>query len=138
MPALFEGSCPFPILESLTVDTLVAISRIEVAREVISDMNAFVTFVPYSVPEMTAAIAHLNQNRQLLVAQEKAAIWGKLQSTGPTWRKNITGCFKASFTGDRNRLNREEVNSANSTVRQVVVIGAGGHANVAIDILKSD
>lgn len=81
VPTLFEGSCPFPILESLTVDTPVAISRIEVTREVISNMNAFVTFDPYSVPEMTAAIAQLYHNRHSLVAQEKAAIWGTLQRT---------------------------------------------------------
>lgn len=81
VPTLFEGSCPFPILESLTVDTPVAISRIEVTREVVNDMNAFVTFDPYSVPEMTAAIAWLYQNRHSLAAQEKAAIRGTLQRT---------------------------------------------------------
>ncbi|MCM3270974.1 DUF4214 domain-containing protein [Paenibacillus elgii] len=81
VPTLFEGSCPFPILESLTVDTPVAISRIEVTREVVNDMNAFVTFDPYSVPEMTAAIARLYQNRHSLAAQEKAAIRGTLQRT---------------------------------------------------------
>jgi glycosyltransferase involved in cell wall biosynthesis len=79
VPTLFEGSCPFPILESLTVDTPVAISRIEVALEVINDINAFITFDPYSLSEIEAAIVQLWQRHEGLSAIQKAAINGVLQ-----------------------------------------------------------
>ncbi len=56
VPTLFEGSCPFPILESLAVGTPAAVSRIEVTKEVITDLDAFLPFDPTSVEEMASSI----------------------------------------------------------------------------------
>ncbi|MEK3720829.1 DUF4214 domain-containing protein [Paenibacillus sp. FSL H8-0034] len=81
VPTLFEGSCPFPILESLTVDTPVAISRIDVATEVITDMSAFISFDPYSVKEIEAAIRKLWRTHEGLAPLQKAAIRGVLRRT---------------------------------------------------------
>jgi glycosyltransferase involved in cell wall biosynthesis len=79
VPTLFEGSCPFPILESLTVGTPVAISRIKVAMEVIQDMNVFITFDPYSIIEIEAAIQGLWRRHKGLAAIQRAAISGAMQ-----------------------------------------------------------
>ncbi|AFH62638.2 glycosyl transferase [Paenibacillus mucilaginosus K02] len=81
VPTLFEGSCPFPILESLTMGTPVAAGRLEVTQEVIRDMEAFITFNPYSVSEMVAAIAQLDQPQAALAVRQQAAIQETLQRT---------------------------------------------------------
>lgn len=59
VPTLFEGSCPFPILESLSVGTPAAMSRLEVVREVIDDVGSFPSFDPYETAEIESAIAEL-------------------------------------------------------------------------------
>jgi glycosyltransferase involved in cell wall biosynthesis len=82
VPTLFEGSCPFPILESLSMDTPVAISRIQVSAEVINDMSAFITFDPYSVREIETAIHELwKHSNTRLIAIQKAAMSGALDRT---------------------------------------------------------
>jgi glycosyltransferase involved in cell wall biosynthesis len=93
VPTLFEGSCPFPILESLTVDTPVAISRIEVAVEVIDNMAAFITFDPYSVVEIEAAIVELWRRHEALAAVQKAAISAALHRS---WT-DVAGEYEALF-----------------------------------------
>lgn len=74
VPTLFEGSCPFPILESLLMDTPVAVSRLEVTGEIIPTMSAFVTFDPYSIPEIHNAIHELSAYNRSLLPAEKTAI----------------------------------------------------------------
>ncbi|MCL6452137.1 MAG: glycosyltransferase family 4 protein [Alicyclobacillus sp.] len=70
VPTLFEGSCPFPILESLVMQTPVAVSDIAVAREVIPQMDAFLPFDPYATDQMARSIAALwRQGRQLVTRQ---------------------------------------------------------------------
>ncbi|WP_426454396.1 glycosyltransferase [Paenibacillus sp. S-38] len=87
VPTLFEGSCPFPILESLTMGTPVAAGRLEVTQEVIRDMDAFITFDPYSVSEIVNAIAQLDRHPAALAARQQAAIMETLQRT---W-SNVAG-----------------------------------------------
>ncbi|WP_373460009.1 glycosyltransferase [Paenibacillus sp. V4I7] len=79
VPTLFEGSCPFPILESLAMDTSVAIGRIEVTEEVIAEMDAFITFDPYSVCEIEKAIHDLWMHKTTLLPRQKLAISNVLQ-----------------------------------------------------------
>lgn len=72
VPTLFEGSCPFPILESLNEGTPVAVSDIPVTRELIGCMDDFIAFNPFSIEEMTCAISrlvagHANPARQQAV-----------------------------------------------------------------------
>lgn len=74
VPTVFEGSCPFPILESLVMGTPVAFGRIEVAQEVIRDLSAFITFDPYSVEDMQQALSELWENGSSLAAQQKTAL----------------------------------------------------------------
>ncbi|MCG7409896.1 DUF4214 domain-containing protein [Paenibacillus sp. ACRRX] len=81
VPTLFEGSCPFPILESLTMDTPVAAANIEVSNEIITDMSAFLAFNPYSIEEMEASIRALWTHRQHLLHPQKAALSGAMQRT---------------------------------------------------------
>ncbi|GAA4841648.1 hypothetical protein GCM10023310_19420 [Paenibacillus vulneris] len=78
VPTLFEGSCPFPILESLVMDTPVATSRLEVINEVVSDHYALITFNPYDVAEMETAIRQLVWNRNPLVLRQKQALQSML------------------------------------------------------------
>ncbi|XEC93405.1 DUF4214 domain-containing protein [Paenibacillus tarimensis] len=73
-PTLFEASCPFPVLESLMVDTPVAFSRLQIINEVIPDQSAFVTFDGYNIGEMTNAIRSLWKLNKQLVPGQKAAI----------------------------------------------------------------
>ena len=79
VPTLFEGSCPFPILESLTMGTPVAVANLEVTNEIITDMSAFLAFNPYSIEEMEIAIRGLWMYRHHLVAPQQAAISGAMQ-----------------------------------------------------------
>jgi len=73
VPTLSEGGCPVPILESLGVGTPVAVSRIEVTKEAIPDIEAFLPFDPYSVEEMANSIQLLwAHNRNLLPRQLSA------------------------------------------------------------------
>ncbi|MGI6093264.1 MAG: glycosyltransferase family 4 protein [Veillonellaceae bacterium] len=65
VPTLFEGSCPFPILESSIVGTPVAFSDISVVWEVIPKTKEVISFDPYSVKDMEKAICRLWQNRKL-------------------------------------------------------------------------
>ncbi|PES65558.1 glycosyl transferase [Bacillus cereus] len=74
VPTLFEGSCPFPILESLILDTPIAASQIEVTSEVVTNMTAFFSFNPYSVEEMSKAIYELSKNGKQMLNRQKAAI----------------------------------------------------------------
>ncbi|MPM64363.1 hypothetical protein SDC9_111249 [bioreactor metagenome] len=79
VPTLFEGSCPFPILESLLVGTPVAFSDIPVVWEVIPKTEAAITFDPYSVKEIENAISRLWQNSKTSSAPQ-------LQVPNRTWR----------------------------------------------------
>ncbi|PEA56124.1 glycosyl transferase [Bacillus pseudomycoides] len=74
VPTFFEGSCPFPILESLILDTPVAASQIEVTSEVITNMTAFFSFNPYSVEEISKAIYELSKNGKQMLNQQKSAL----------------------------------------------------------------
>ncbi|OPA80201.1 hypothetical protein BVG16_05515 [Paenibacillus selenitireducens] len=74
VPTLFEGSCPFPILESLAVDTPVAASRIEVTKEVLHDLDAFIPFDPHSVDEMAFSIQLLFIHNRNLLARQKSTL----------------------------------------------------------------
>lgn len=79
VPTLFEGSCPFPVMESLVMDTPVAASRLEVLNEVAGAPDAFVLFNPYSVEEMEQAIRQLIYRGKTTVPNQKAAIGAMLQ-----------------------------------------------------------
>ncbi|WP_085524175.1 glycosyltransferase [Tuberibacillus sp. Marseille-P3662] len=81
IPTLFEGSCPFQILESLTMGTPVAMSSIDVINEVIPDTRHFTTFDPYSLEEMTRAIGELRQQNKGDLAKQQAAINPVLKRT---------------------------------------------------------
>ncbi|GGG83332.1 DUF4214 domain-containing protein [Paenibacillus radicis (ex Gao et al. 2016)] len=78
VPTLFEGSCPFPILESLLMDTPVAYGRLEVVEEVIADSSSFATFNPRDQLEMADAIARLWLQGKSVVPEQKAALGGIL------------------------------------------------------------
>jgi glycosyltransferase involved in cell wall biosynthesis len=77
IPTLFEGSVPFPILESLSVNTPVAISRIPVTLEVAPDLSP--SFDPYSIHEMREAIGILYRQNKSLLDGQKAAMGGLMQ-----------------------------------------------------------
>lgn len=79
VPTLFEGSCPFPILESLTMGTPVAVSQLEVTQELIQDMEGFLAFNPYSLEEMEVAIRGLWLHRDQLLPRQQAAICHAMQ-----------------------------------------------------------
>ncbi|MFF2484532.1 glycosyltransferase [Paenibacillus sp. NPDC058071] len=74
VPTLFEGSCPFPILESLLMDTPVAYGRLEVVNEVIVDPSSFATFDPTNSIEMAEAIRLLWLQGKGAAPQQKAAL----------------------------------------------------------------
>ncbi|MGG4146082.1 DUF4214 domain-containing protein [Paenibacillus algorifonticola] len=74
VPTLFEGSCPFPILESLLMNTPVAFGRLEVVQEVISDMSCFATFHPHNILEMADAIGRLSREGEEVVPRQQAAL----------------------------------------------------------------
>ncbi|MUT68735.1 DUF4214 domain-containing protein [Paenibacillus sp. NEAU-GSW1] len=74
VPTLFEGSCPFPILESLLMDTPVAYGRLEVVQEVIADPSSFATFNPRDPLEMAEAIRILWLQGKSVAAEQKAAL----------------------------------------------------------------
>lgn len=78
VPTLFEGRCPFPILESLIMGTPVAFSRIAVAMEVIGDPGPFITFDPYDVADMQRAIGELWESGQNTAIKQKKALSGFL------------------------------------------------------------
>lgn len=79
VPTLFEGSCPFPILESLTVGTPVSAANIEVTNEIIPDMSAFLAFDPYSVDQIEASLRALWVYRHTLVPRQQEVIQGAMQ-----------------------------------------------------------
>ncbi|WP_244965726.1 DUF4214 domain-containing protein [Paenibacillus alvei] len=79
VPTLFEGSCPFPILESLTMGTPVAAAKLEVTAEIVTDMNTILAFNPYSIEEMESVIRVLWVYRHHLLAPQQAAIYAALQ-----------------------------------------------------------
>jgi len=81
VPTLFEGSCPFPILESLIMEKPVAFSRIEVARELIANWEEFITFDPHSPEDIERAIRELCLADQGLFARQKAAMGDVLART---------------------------------------------------------
>lgn len=78
VPTEFEGSCPFPILESLSLGTPVAISRIDVALEVIANIEPFITFHPHLVHEIQAAIHELVLRHREVLGRQQDAIRGAL------------------------------------------------------------
>ncbi|MFX3635404.1 MAG: DUF4214 domain-containing protein [Candidatus Pristimantibacillus sp.] len=78
VPTLFEGSCPFPILESLLMDTPVSFGRLEIVQEVLADMSSFATFDPYDPTEMADAINRLWLEGKSVVHAQKAAFGGIL------------------------------------------------------------
>lgn len=80
-PTEFEGTFPFPILESLSLGTPVAISGINVAMEVIEDPSAFIIFHPHLVHEIQAAIHELVVRHQELPDRQRAAISRMLNRT---------------------------------------------------------
>ncbi|MDQ0916775.1 hypothetical protein QFZ78_003035 [Paenibacillus sp. V4I5] len=61
------------------MDTPVAIGRIEVTEEVIPEMDAFITFDPYSVCEIEKAIHDLWMHKTTLLPRQKLAISNVLQ-----------------------------------------------------------
>lgn len=71
VPTLFEGSLPFPILESLTMDTPTAVSRIAVTEELVKGIDSFIHFNPYSVQEIELAIRKLWHSDHSLLLREK-------------------------------------------------------------------
>ncbi|MFF2484548.1 glycosyltransferase [Paenibacillus sp. NPDC058071] len=71
VPTLFEGNLPFPLLESLAMNTPLAISRIPVTLELVRNVNSFIHFDPYSIAEMSDAIARLSLAGPGLVEREK-------------------------------------------------------------------
>lgn len=81
IPTLFEGSCPFQMLESLTMDTPVAVSDLEVVREIVADLDALNTFNPYKTEEIEAAIFRLWKDQGLAIAKQKEAIRPALERT---------------------------------------------------------
>lgn len=74
VPTLFEGSCPFQILESLIMDTPVAMSKIDVIEEVIPDLRSFITFDPYSLEEIEEAINQLCKAKRKDLKKQKKAV----------------------------------------------------------------
>ncbi|VBB08532.1 glycosyl transferases group 1 [Lucifera butyrica] len=83
VPTLFEGSCPFPILESLLMGTPVSFGRIAVAMEVIRDRGAFITFDPYDVADIQRAIGELWESGKSTAVKQKTALSYVLART---WR----------------------------------------------------
>jgi|GEM_PF-1164592 Glycosyltransferase len=79
VPTLFEGSCPFPILESLLMDTPVSFGRLAVVQEVLADMSNFATFDPLDPLEMSSAIDRLMVNGKSVASVQKAALGNLLQ-----------------------------------------------------------
>lgn len=74
VPTLFEGSCPFQILESLRMGTPVAFSNLDVAREVLADTSPFITFNPLSLSQMQVALHRLSHANATLVMQQQSAV----------------------------------------------------------------
>jgi glycosyltransferase involved in cell wall biosynthesis len=81
VPTLFEGNCPFPILEALIMERPVAFSRIEVARERIAACDEFITFDPYCLEEVERAIRELCRADAGTAACQKAAAGDVLSRT---------------------------------------------------------
>ncbi len=81
VPTLFEGSCPFPILESLIMGTPVAFGRIAVAIEVISDLRDLITFDSYDVADMQRALGELWESGPDAAEKQKAALGGFIERT---------------------------------------------------------
>ncbi|MUT66301.1 glycosyltransferase [Paenibacillus sp. NEAU-GSW1] len=71
VPTLFEGNVPFPLLESLTMDTPLAVSRIPVTTELVKNLDHFIHFDPYSVTEMQEAISKLWQADESVVKRQQ-------------------------------------------------------------------
>lgn len=78
VPTLFEGSCPFPIVEALLMDTPVAFGRLSVVQEVIPDMSSFATFDPFNPVEMAESIGTLYLQGKSVVPVQKEAASGLL------------------------------------------------------------
>ncbi|SKC69807.1 glycosyltransferase [Maledivibacter halophilus] len=81
IPTFFEGSCPFQILESLIMDTPVAMSKIDVIEEVIPDLRSFITFDPYSLEEIEEAINQLCKAKRKDLKKQKKAVQQTLKRT---------------------------------------------------------
>jgi glycosyltransferase involved in cell wall biosynthesis len=81
VPTLFEGNFPFPVLESLTMETPVAFSRIPMAMEAIDNPGDFIIFDPYDVADIERAIGELWECKTGLAAKQRAALGGLLERT---------------------------------------------------------
>lgn len=81
VPTLFEGNCPFPILEALLMERPVAFSRIEVAKERIANWQEFITFDPYCQEDLERAIRELYQADEGLAERQRAAMGDVLSRT---------------------------------------------------------
>jgi Glycosyltransferase len=82
-PTLFEGNCPFPILEALLMERPVAFSTLEVAKERVANWEEFITFDPDSIDDIQQAIHKLYQTGGNLPVWQQAAIGAIL---GRTWQ----------------------------------------------------
>lgn len=63
------------------MDTPVAVSKLEVVEEIITDIEKFIPFNPYSANEMMLAIHHLWQHNNTLLTQQQIAIEHILKRT---------------------------------------------------------
>jgi len=81
VPTLFEGSCPFQMLESLLMGTPVAVSNMEVVKEIVHDLNVFVPFNPYQIEEIERALFNLWKQHNHLLPKQLAAFRSTLERT---------------------------------------------------------
>ncbi|WDL95156.1 glycosyltransferase [Alicyclobacillus sp. ALC3] len=81
IPTLFEGGFPFQVLESVVMNTPAAVSRIEVIRESLPNLDAFMAFDPYSLEELESAISNLWKLGGSLVPAQQAATRHLLKRT---------------------------------------------------------
>lgn len=80
VPTLFEGSCPFPILESLSVGTPVAASRIGVVAEA-ANPDLLLGFDPYDIGSIAHAISRLRRTNRNEAVMQRSAVAGALHRT---------------------------------------------------------
>lgn len=81
VPTLFEGSCPFPILESLNVGTPVAAGRIGVVEEVATNPELLLPFDPYQVSDISQAIGRLRRTDKGWALAQRSSVGGVLNRT---------------------------------------------------------
>jgi glycosyltransferase involved in cell wall biosynthesis len=71
-PSLSEGGCPFTLTEALSVGTPVAMARIAVTEEVVTDpeLQKLMLFDPYDWEDMAARIQWALNNRSFLLGRQ--------------------------------------------------------------------